>query len=517
MGDVTLDLSQEKRAQEKPVPNKSEANTLVPADPIQGASIQGAPIQGGTAPFGRTLSGRALWQRTMRGARRLWVDLAGGLEAAVVGPDIDGVASDLIVEHMRDCVAGEGGEVSARARAARLGEIYLGLDQSGRKRFLSLLSQNFGREDAKIEKAISAFQDAALEDRDKAAFTLRDALENPWTRLLTQFNALPQGVKFLVDMRADLLGFVKEDPSLKALDRDLQRLLASWFDIGFLKMEQITWNSAASLLEKLIAYEAVHEIKSWSDLRNRLDSDRRLFAFFHPRMPDEPLIFVEVALVKGIASSIQTLLDETAPVGTAEEADSAIFYSISNTQTGLQGVSFGNFLIKRVVEELKAEAPNLKNFATLSPIPGFRKWMERAFSEGAADLLSASERKRLKTVLGEAFKKGDVPQLLSNSEWYAQPELVDAVRPLLMRLCARYLAKEKRGVLPLDPVARFHLSNGAQLDRLNWLGDTSTNGVRQSCGMMVNYLYRVNDIERNHERYAKNAFVTTSAQVRDLL
>lgn len=503
MSDATLEQSQEK-----------SALAGLSADGATTTRTESGPQSG---PLSGSLSGRELWRRTMRGARRLWVDWAGGLDAAVVGPTIDGVASELIVEHMRDCVAGEGGEVSARARAARLGEIYLGLDAAGRKRFLSLLAANFGRDDSKIEAAISAFQAATLDARDTASFDLREALENPWTRLLTQFNALPQGVKFLVDMRADLLGFVKEDPSLKALDRDLQRLLASWFDIGFLKMEQITWGSAASLLEKLIAYEAVHEIKSWSDLRNRLDSDRRLFAFFHPRMPDEPLIFVEVALVQGIASSIQTLLDETAPVGAPEEADSAIFYSISNTQSGLQGVSFGNFLIKRVVEELKAEAPNLKNFATLSPIPGFRKWMERAFSEGAADLLTAAERKGLKSVLGDQFKKGDVPQLLSSSEWQTQPDVTLAVRPLLMRLCARYLAKEKRGVLPLDPVARFHLSNGAQLDRINWLGDTSANGMRQSCGMMVNYLYRINDIERNHERYAKNAFVTTSAQVRDLL
>ncbi|MDJ0685897.1 MAG: malonyl-CoA decarboxylase [Alphaproteobacteria bacterium] len=463
----------------------------------------------------------SFWHRTLRGARRVWSDWAGSLEADLVGPTLSEADAEILLRHMRDCIAGEGGEVSARARAARLGEIYWGLDDQGRRRFLTLIVENFGPDEAVIEKAIEAYRaappKASPEDRAARIGDLRAALDNPWIELLTQFNALPQGVKFLVDMRADILGFLKEEPSLAPLDRDMQRLLASWFDIGFLSLTRITWESPAALLEKLIEYEAVHEIRSWTDLRNRLDSDRRLFAFFHPRMPMEPLIFVEVALVKGIAGSVQALLDEDAPVLAPDVADTAIFYSISNSQAGLKGVSFGNFLIKRVVEELKNESPNLRAFATLSPIPGFKRWLDRAIAEGLSGMMSASERRLLKSALGDAFKKGDLPRLLAGPDWRAKPETADALRPMLMRLCARYLLQEKRGAEPLDPVARFHLNNGAQLDRINWLGDVSDKGMRESAGMMVNYLYKLSEIERNHERYAKNAFITASSQVKDLL
>jgi malonyl-CoA decarboxylase len=287
----------------------------------------------------------------------------------------------------------------------------------------------------------------------------------------------------------------KQDPTFAALEQDLRSLLASWFDIGFLELQRITWESPAALLEKLISYEAVHTIQSWADLKNRLEADRRCFAFFHPRMPHEPLIFVEVALVDGIAANVQKLLDEHAPLTDPGSADSAIFYSISNCQKGLAGISFGNFLIKRVADELKGELPKLRNFATLSPIPGFRKWLDRQ---------------------GEDIEPR-LAEILSNPEWHLDEALAKEAREPLSRLCAKYLLLEKdRRGRALDPVAHFHLSNGARVERLNWLGDTSPNGLRQSAGMMVNYLYKLADVEANHEAYTGEGRLAASPGLRNL-
>ena len=285
---------------------------------------------------------------------------------------------------MRACLAGRGGEVSARNRAAKLAETYLELDEAGRKEFLRTLA-SFDSDPDAVATAYAAVQAATdPAERATAKAALRRALEPPRLRLLTQFTTIPDGRKFLVDLRGFLLKMRRDDKLLAALEADLRGLLAAWFDIGFLELQRIDWNSPAALLEKLVGYEAVHEIRSWRDLKNRLDSDRRCYAFFHPRMPGEPLIFVEVALVKGLAGSVQRLLDEKAPVLDPREADTAIFYSISNCQQGLAGISFGNFLIKRVVEELSAEFRNLKTFATLSPIPGFRALAGREAGRGRA-------------------------------------------------------------------------------------------------------------------------------------
>ncbi|MEM7173234.1 MAG: malonyl-CoA decarboxylase family protein, partial [Pseudomonadota bacterium] len=254
---------------------------------------------------------------------------------------------------MRECLDARGGEVSARMRAADLGQSYLELDREGRQIFLEVLAKSFDISPEETEQAIIRYQSAEEAfERLEAERQLRQAVEPKRVKLLTQFNALPEGVKFLVDLRSDLLSMRSKDPYLAALDDDLRSLLTSWFDVGFLDLRRITWKSPAALLEKLIAYEAVHEIQSWDDLRNRLDSDRRCYALFHPRMPDEPLTFVEVALVKGTAKVVQALLDEMAPVADPKDADTAIFYSISNTQKGLRGVSFGEHLIKGVVAKL---------------------------------------------------------------------------------------------------------------------------------------------------------------------
>ncbi len=452
----------------------------------------------------------------LRNLRTLWRDLAGSMRAPA--PDLPPDDAEDVREQMRACLEGRGGEVSARTRAAQLGRTYIGLNAEGRLRFLTMLATEFDIDrkavDAAMDRALAAADPAA---RSAAETQLRVALEPPRVRLLTQFNGLPEGVKFLVDMRSELLRHRREHPELAGLESDLKGLLASWFDVGFLELRRLTWRSPAALLEKIIAYEAVHAIESWDDLKNRLDSDRRLYAFFHPRMPEEPLIFVEVALVRGIATNIHDLLDEAAPVGDPTAADTAIFYSISNAQKGLAGISFGNFLIKRVVEVLAAEFPNLKTFATLSPIPGFRSWLDERLGQGEPGLLTAAEHKALTQATNGMAAKGSLKALLGSPEWFQDPGLVEPMKAPLMRLCARYLTEAKRpSGKALDPVAHFHLSNGARMERLNWLADTSPKGMRESAGMMINYLYKLADIEANHEAYTGQNRVTASAQVKGL-
>ena len=462
--------------------------------------------------------------RTLHNLRSGWQAIAGSTydaAAASMRPDLPGDDAERLERQMRACLASRGGEVSARAEAAALGHIYLALNEVGRERYLRLLGERFDVDHEAVASAVAAFGEAAdVEGRRAAEGALRRALEAPRVRLLTRFNALPQGVKFLVDMRAELRKLGGEDPGLHGLDLDLRGLLETWFDVDFLELRRITWDTAsAALLEKLIAYEAVHAIESWEDLKDRLDSDRRCFAYFHPRMPDEPLIFVEVALVDGMADNIQALLDEEAPVGDPGDADTAIFYSISNAQRGLAGISIGNFLIKRVVDNLASEFKGLKTFATLSPIPGFRAWLDRSLARGEPHLLLPAERKALNDA-GERARgaKGILKAILDRADWHEDAGLAAAVRPALMRLCARYLLEQKdeRG-LPLDRVAHFHLSNGARLERLDWLADRSVAGFKRSAGIMANYAYGMADIEANHETYVATGRVTASGAVRGLI
>jgi len=276
-----------------------------------------------------------------------------------------------------------------------------------------------------------------------------------------------------------------------------------------LRLEQITWQSSAQILEKLIAYEAVHAIQSWDDLKNRLESDRRCFAFFHPNMPDEPLIFVEVALVQGLADNVQTLLDEQAPVLDLSQADTAIFYSISNAQKGLAGISFGNFLIKQVVRKLQQDFPGLKQFSTLSPIPGFTRWLSRQDDEQLAAMPG-----------GAAWIQIRQPQWASEWTfgWQQQEAIECSYREPLLQLAAHYLVVEKRrGETALDPVSHFHLSNGAEVARINWLADCSDNGLKQSAGMMVNYLYNLDKITQRVQDYSAEGDVAMSSAVKALL
>ncbi len=453
----------------------------------------------------------------LKNLRGLWRDIAATVgETIGLAPELPADAAEVLRGQMRDCLAGRGGEVSARARSAALGRSYLGLNTEGRHRFLRILAEEFGPDRQSIDAAVATLQKADNPAaRSKAEQALRAALESPRQRLLTQFNTLPEGVKFLVDMRAELLGISKGDSVLSGLEAEFRELLATWFDVGFLELQRITWRSPALVLEKIMAYEAVHAIQGWHDLKNRLDSDRRLYAFFHPRMPDEPLIFVEVALVKGITGDIHGLLDENAPVGDPEKADTAIFYSINNAHKGLVGISFGNFLIKKVVDRLSHEFPNLKTFATLSPIPGFRKWLDGKLAEGEAGLLTPAEHRRLSGA-SELAARGGLKALLAE-EWHDDPLVSEALKAPLLRLCARYLTEPNERGRARDPVSHFHLSNGARMERLNWLGDTSRKGLAQSCGVMINYLYKLSDIDDNHEAYTGQGRIVASSSVKGLL
>jgi malonyl-CoA decarboxylase len=463
-------------------------------------------------------TGSSLLDRTMANLRSAWRDIAqrtlSSSGTLALKPDLPEDDLPRLRRLIGECLENRGGEVSARARAAELGRSYLGLSPAGRRRFRQLLARDFAVDRGTLRAAIAAYEAVDdLENLPEAEAALRDALVAPRLRLLRQLTTLPEGFKFLVDLRAELLDDLSADPSLAGLDRDLQALFASWFDIGLLTLERITWQSPALLLEKLIAYEAVHAIRSWDDLKNRVDSDRRCYAFFHPRMPNEPLIFVEVALTTGMAGNVQALLDEKAPRQDPRGSDTAIFYSISNTQKGLRGISFGNFLIKQVIDDLSRDLPQVKTLATLSPIPGFRGWLERKLADGEPNFLTRGEHAKLRALDSDRGLKA----LLEEADWHKNPEVAGTLEAPLTRLAARYLVLEKANGAPLDPVARFHLANGARVERLNWLGDTSRKGFQQSVGLMVNYLYRLADIDANHEAFSSQGKVATSAAIRALL
>jgi malonyl-CoA decarboxylase len=450
------------------------------------------------------------------GVRAFWEWLTGNRRqrAAVGDLRLEGAELRSLRTMLREAYEGIGGETAVRGRLASILRLYAELGDEGRKTFMRLLIDEFGADETAIARAIETYQ-ATTEPRARrrAESQLRHTLGSPRVRILRHFNLLPEGVKFLVDLRADVHRYLRHTPELEVIDDELFALFSSWFDVGNLELRHISWQSPAALLEKLIAYEAVHEIRSWSDLRNRLDADRRCYAFFHPRMPDEPLIFVEIALVSEMASDVHALLDEAAPRMDPEAAQAAIFYSISSTQAGLRGVSFGDFLIKRVVEQLSTELPRLKTFATLSPVPGFRKWLEGRLKAKDASLFGPEESARLAGTAGIDDAFNGLLSLIEH-ELGKEPKRAAALAPVLTRLVARYLVEEKDAGRPVDPVARFHLGNGARLERINWLADTSPRGMRQSLGVMVNYLYRLGDIEANHEAYARKGRVTISDAVK---
>nr|VFK18248.1 MAG: malonyl-CoA decarboxylase [Candidatus Kentron sp. LPFa]VFK32792.1 MAG: malonyl-CoA decarboxylase [Candidatus Kentron sp. LPFa] len=478
-----------------------------------------------------------LINRTLGGIKRAWKDLRS---AARTKDADDAVASSLPADDLAelrkridDCLYGAGGEVLERARAVDLGRVYFGLNAQGRERFFRLLASEYDIDRAALARTVVAWNELyqRIEDRPENSdglyrateSMLRENLTTPGIRLLARFNGLPEGVKFLVDMRAELIPLARKDGMLKGLDDNLKGLLAGWFDVGFLDLRRITWDAPASLLEKLVYYEAVHPIKSWSDLRNRLaPEDRRCYAYFHPKMPNEPLIFVWVALVKGISRNVRELLDTRRVIveDPAREADTAIFYAISNAQSGLAGISFGNFLIKRVVKDLANDYKHIDTFATLSPIPGFRGWLEERIAVEGDALLDKIELAAISSLaqMGKGEGKGaqGFLALCSKEGWHRDLEIVDVIRDPLVRLCARYLIEAKRGKYARNRVAHFHLSNGARMERINWLGDTSPKGLQESAGMMINYLYEESEIEKNHEAYMSEGRIAISNAFNDL-
>ena len=421
------------------------------------------------------------------------------------GEATPGLQAASLLEQCQALLASDS-EVANLAQARNALTTYDLLTEPDRRAFFQGLAERFAPDANAIAEA---YQRYAENPDGSNAQALNRASRSPRQELLRRLNTPPGHTYALVRMRADLQRFARDAPELEAVDADFIDLFRSWFNRGFLVMQRIDWNTPASVLEKIIAYEAVHTIQSWDDLRRRIaPADRRCFGFFHPATGDEPLIFVQVALTRGLPQQIQPILGADNPdasaLENAETADTATFFSISNCQSGLRGISFGNFLIKQVVEELRQELPNLKHFVTLSPIPGFAQWVQERAVEETPPLDEHEQR------AAELLREEDLPGVLSEHE-------KELHKPLL-RLVARYLLKEKNGAgLPVNPVSRFHLGNGAEVHRINWLADTSDNGLRQSHGLMVNYLYRLEDIERNHEGFATTGKVACSREIQKLL
>jgi len=408
---------------------------------------------------------------------------------------------DLLVTQSDALLSGRG-EATGVALAAEILAGYAHLSDADKTTFLVSITEKFGPDFDRLNTVIEAFQ------KSPAAMTagaLHAASEPRRQELIRRLNLASGGTYQLVKMREDVLSRLSEHPSLQALDSDFVHLFSSWFNRGFLVLRRMDWSTPANILEKIIRYEAVHAIESWDHLRRRLEpADRRLYAFFHPALIDEPLIFVEVALMKDIPSSIAPLLEPSTHILAPDRMRTAVFYSISNAQPGLAGVSFGNFLIKQVVEDLKREMPQLETFVTLSPVPGFAAWVRRMLNDKDGADLKGLDKDTLSQL--EAF------------DWSADEKRTKAIEAVLLPLAAQYFltARDRKGRV-IDPVARFHLGNGARLERLNMLGDVSPKGLAQSFGLMVNYLYDPRSIETNHEAYATRAEVITSPAIRKIM
>lgn len=393
------------------------------------------------------------------------------------------------------------GEASGAVTATTILSAYAALNGADRRAFLSGVCERFGQDIEAMKSAARAF----LDNPDAAgAAELAERSEPLRQELIRRLNHASGGTLALVRMREDLLAAIRDGAKLEALDRDFQHLFASWFNRGFLVLRRIDWTTPANILEKIIRYEAVHAIESWEDLRRRLEPpDRRLYAFFHPALGDEPLIFVEVALTPGLPDAIAPLLARDRAPLPPTQATTAVFYSISNAQRGLSGVSFGNFLIKQVVEDLRREWPKLQTFVTLSPAPGFAAWLARERSDESSPILTSEARRAL--------------ALTDHPGWTQKSGAMEAVERVLPPLAAHYYlhARTPSG-RTIDPVARFHLGNGARLERINPRGDHSESGLKQSLGLMVNYLYDLDHIEANHEAYANRGEIAASPAVKRL-
>ena len=400
----------------------------------------------------------------------------------------------------------ERGESNAVSMALDVISNYRKLNAEQRPKFFAMLAEQFNIDAEQLTKAAQSF---AADPNARNYIRLQKISESPRQELLRRLNRAPGGTAAVVEMRRDLLTLLNKKPEFMGLDYDMRHLLSSWFNPGFLKMHRVDWKSPAEILEKIIAHEAVHAIDGWDDLRRRLQPDRRCFAFFHPQLPDEPLIFVEVALLPEIPVAIMPLVDKkSTPVEQSNQFKVAAFYSISNCESGLRGVSMGNFLIKRVAEQLHAEFPGLKTFVTLSPIPGLMEWITAGAHLG--DLPSSD---KIKPAVRKA--RDDALELLklNGSNWmdklgkaWHPDQCSEREKAAYMALTAIYLTT----VTPSrdgNSVAKFHLGNGAKLHQINWAGDLSKNGLRQSAGLMVNYLYDLSSVEENHERFVNGDII----------
>lgn len=408
-------------------------------------------------------------------------DLLRGIlnSVADVGASIRGSFADASIKKLCKELMSERGEASGTAIAREIAERYAALPENGRLPFFEqLLSPQWLADPAEVLRLATAYH---ANPRPAELSQLFQTAEPKRQELFRRINTGPHGMETIVRMRQDLLALLTQHPELEPVNADLVHLLSSWFNRGFLEMRRIDWRTPPVILEKLIKYEAVHAIESWSDLRRRLQSDRRCFAFFHAALPDEPLIFVQVALTRGVPGAIQPLLAVDAPLADKELVNTATFFSISNCQDGLRNISFGAFLLKQVIHELSREGLDLRRLVTLSPIPGFRAWLTKQAPALAAD---------------EAGKD----QQAALTQW-----------------CARYLTSTNQRKRALDPVAHFHLNNGASIEQIHWMGDTSAKGMRQSLGFMVNYRYHPPRIERNHEVYAKQGLIAVSSAVQSIL
>lgn len=442
--------------------------------------------------------------RPQRYLEHIWRVLARLTTAETTAPDTSLDAGRF--RQLARALLSERGEVMGTAIAAELVGLLRRATLAERLAFLSELAETFGPRPEAVEKAIAAWR---AEPTPNALARLAEAAEPRRQELFRRINMAPGGTASLIALRADLLDVLRDQPGLACVDADMRHLFASWFNRGFLELRRIDWRTPAIVLEKLIAYEAVHAIDGWDDLRRRLAEDRRCFGFFHPALPDEPLIFVEVALTDTLSDRIEPIIRAPLALARPPEPKAAIFYSISNCQPGLRGVSFGNLLIKQVVHELRRELPSLATFATLSPIPGLRRWLERADFDMSAHLPADLMRHLVASSGGNAPLDWILAQTRST-------QADNAAREAMLRLAARYLAGtgEPRG--PTDPVARFHLGNGARIERINFAADHSDKATRQAAGMMVNYLYDLDAIAENHDAFANGRTVAMSASVKDI-
>jgi malonyl-CoA decarboxylase len=409
--------------------------------------------------------------------------------------------TESLAELCEELLSGRG-EASGVALAGEILAKYSELTTGPRIAFFEVLATRFGHDRDKLAAAIEAWK---ADPSDKTASLVHRSAEPRRQEMLRRLNLAPGGTAALVRMREQVLDALDRRPDLAAVDADFVHLFSSWFNRGFLVLRRIDWSTPAMILEKIIRYEAVHAIQSWDDLRARIDPpDRRCYAFFHPALVDEPLIFVEVALTRGIPDAVAPILSAGREAIMPSAADTAVFYSISNCQRGLAGVSFGNFLIKQVVEEISRETAKLQTFVTLSPAPNFAAWLDRERKSESSLAISPEDQAALAGL--------DAP------DWWRTPESSEPLREPFLRAAAWYFVRARNARnAPADSVARFHLGNGARLERINFLADTTEKSIAQSYGLMVNYLYDLQDIEKNHEAYVAGRTVAASSAVRKLV